>query len=134
MSWVFVDLSTGTEHITDFNARRNMPVQDGYERDQTAMGEGTEMTWRIFKYDVPVAGGEVYEIPVGYQVLSCINQNDHIVVYVKVDDGINRKANVEFTSVGTGWYLSTDEINFIGTVAIADGSLVFHVFYREVER
>lgn len=72
---------------------------------------------------------ETLNIPIGYKILSVINQNNVPTLYCLVNPD-NETIETEIVTVGTGmivedWY---EYIEFLGTVATYDGMFVWHVF------
>jgi len=86
----------------------------------------------IWKYTLN-ANWNPLEVPVGYKVLSVIEQYDEIVMYLLVDPS-NETEKAEFFVSGTGIYLedSIDELEFVGTVSTYRGSLICHVFKNNI--
>lgn len=70
-----------------------------------------------------------FNLPLGSEVLSVINQREEIVMYVRVPlkpEGFECRT---FWTYGTGHPIEVGrEHLFIGTVALDNANLVFHVF------
>lgn len=71
------------------------------------------------------------DIPKDAEVLSIKNQGENICMWVKVDPS-NATEERKFVVCGTGHTLPELELEFIDSVLLFDGGLVFHVF--EVKR
>lgn len=77
--------------------------------------------------------------PLGARMISTAVQNDKICIWYKWDlaakeDEVEKRA---FIVVGTGWETNYDKFrlkNYLGTVQLMEGSLVFHVFEVEVKK
>ena len=69
------------------------------------------------------------KMPVGAKILSAHNQNNQICIWAEVDTSAELEL-VGFEILGTGHEIVINENNreFIGTVLIHDGELVFHVY------
>jgi hypothetical protein len=92
----------------------------------------------IFKYEIKdnitVIEGHIRKI------LCAQIQKEQIVVWAEVDDTIPNK-KIELMVVGTGWVLDErteydqcvfDTHEYIDTVQLAGGALVFHIYAREL--
>ena len=84
---------------------------------------------KILKYTLETVDSQVIRIKSG-EIISVENQNEKIVVYVKTD-GCIAEVKRNFLIIGTGHELreDIDQFTFLGTVKLADGALMFHVFY-----
>ena len=91
----------------------------------------------VYKY--VVEGVENIEAPI-IQFISAGVQNGKIVVWAEVDtDKPNR--NFLVAPIGTGWDLDTfsndgasffEAFNYLNTVQLLGGALIFHVYYMEL--
>lgn len=83
----------------------------------------------IWKFTVPVHDEFTIEMPRGAQVLSVGVQYDDIVMWVKVNPEAPMVKKV-FYLRGTGHLILIEDshIRFIGTVQMAGGTLIWHVF------
>jgi len=88
---------------------------------------------RIFKYPLEVEDHQILEIP-SNRLLSVQEQNGEVVVYAMVDT-VKPPIKYEFAINGTGNPVNfdADNFNFLGTVKLYNGSIMFHVFYRELK-
>lgn len=73
------------------------------------------------------------QLPTNSKILSVQNQNEEICMWVEVD--VNNKETTQryFKILGTGDFLSEDigiKHNFINTVQLHGGRLVFHIYER----
>ena len=68
-----------------------------------------------------------------YSVLSVQEQKGDIVVYALVDHDLP-VVEYEFRVVGTGHTIAfnPEDMEFLGTVKLHNGALMFHIFCREV--
>lgn len=85
---------------------------------------------QIFKYVLNPNINEM-EIP-SNTILSVESQRDDIVVYAMVDNEDQEQRLYDFRVFGTGHVIDVEigGYNFLGTVKMYDGSLMFHVFYK----
>lgn len=82
---------------------------------------------RIFKYTLVAT--EVQKIAIPGKILSVESQNGQIVVYSLVDN--NEPILYEFRIHGTGHLIADiDGFEFLGTIKMANDTLIFHVFYK----
>lgn len=88
---------------------------------------------RIYKYELKVVDGQFINIQ-SNNILSVQEQDDKIIIYAVIDTEMSA-IKYEFGINGTGNPISfdIDDFNFLGTVKMYDGKLMFHVFYRKVE-
>lgn len=87
----------------------------------------------IWKYPLKVTDEQRVEITIGSDILSVLNQNEQIVMYVAVSDSptiIARQVCIR----GTGHPAGEIPPDFLGSVSLHGGSLVFHVFVDHSER
>lgn len=82
---------------------------------------------RIFKYQLLIIDEHEVEMPEGAEILCVQVQNDQPAIWAIVDDEKPMKNRV-FRIVGTGRSIDFDTQNYIGTVQLLDGNLIFHVF------
>jgi hypothetical protein len=83
---------------------------------------------KIYKYVLELTDKQTISIPAPARILSVEAQFGSIVIYAMVEPGATEVKRT-FYVVGTGH--SADHVNcrpFIGTVKMADGGLMFHVF------
>lgn len=86
---------------------------------------------KIFKYKLDITDEQTIEFPAGSRILSVIEQDNNLVVYALVNDGIDEIERKLFKIVGTGhsfWY--TEQWTYLATVSTYDGNLVWHIFIR----
>lgn len=82
---------------------------------------------KIYKYKIKVMDEQDIQIPNGAEILSVAEQYGEIVLYANVDpeaDLIPYHISVR----GTGHSAVGLRHKFLGTVKLADGALMFHVF------
>lgn len=93
------------------------------------------MMKKIYKYTLEVLDGQRLDIPTGSKLLSVAEQYEKIVLYALVDDARGGLDSFEIFIKGTGH--PADDISdceFLGTVKLARGKLMFHVFYKQVKK
>lgn len=84
---------------------------------------------KIFKYEIPIKDKFDLELPVHSKILSFQVQNEKPYIWVLLDENKVLRRRY-FTIVGTGheFYYHTDIMKYIGTVQMAEESLVWHLF------
>lgn len=85
----------------------------------------------IYKYTLNPQETTILSLPKGIKILSTESQNDNIVVYGIVDPNEDETQDYEFRVYGTGFEFFR-ELEFLGTVKMYNGELMFHVFYKKV--
>lgn len=87
----------------------------------------------IYKYTLEGKESNVIEMPLSTQIISVESQGDNIVVYGIVDTEENATISYDFRTYGTGLQINIDlnEYKFLSTVKLYNGSLMFHVFYKQ---
>jgi hypothetical protein len=94
---------------------------------------------KIFKYPIEATDKSVLRLPAGARILSVINQGGEIVLYAMVPyptDFPEVYTEYDIRVVGTGHdieFSTSDglDFQFIGTVPLYKGTLIFHIFYRK---
>ena len=83
---------------------------------------------KIYKYTLKLDVIQAVLIPGFVRILSVHNQKDAVNVWIETDTALPEKT-VNFHIYGTGNVVNSNvELDFIGTVHLYDGELVFHVF------
>jgi len=83
----------------------------------------------IWKYQLEVVGTNTVQIPRGGRVLAVQTQRDIPCIWVLVDPDNSLEA-WRFYVYGTGHEVLSDPDDYLGTVQVLNGRLVFHVFGR----
>jgi len=83
---------------------------------------------KIYKYVLEGVENKL-NLPKNHKALSVINQYDKVTLYCLVNPE-EELVETKYFIVGTGWELKDYilESEFIGTVAVDDGTLIWHVF------
>ena len=81
--------------------------------------------WKIF-----LTLDNVFQVPVGAEILSVYERQGDVCLWMKVDPSAPRELR-RFTLFGTSEELPRRTMTFLGTVHLPSGSLVFHVFERQ---
>ena len=92
----------------------------------------------IYKYDIVAARDSIIEGPIT-KLLTAQDQHGTIVVWAEVDTNAPVR-KFEVFPIGTGWPLDPplgkecvlDTHTYLCTVQFAGGSLIFHVYYKDV--
>lgn len=89
---------------------------------------------KIFKYSLAVTDDQQVVLPLGTKVLSVAEQHGNVVLYAVVNESEHRVEHREVRIHGTGHNCSETlddyNFNFIGTVKLQGGALMFHVFVK----
>ena len=84
----------------------------------------------IYKYPLTLK----VPLPKGAIVLSVTEQGEKMFVYSLVDPEVKEVEMVNFRVFGTGHEIEDiEDYKFLGTVKLAGGALMFHVFYEQKE-
>lgn len=88
----------------------------------------------IFKYQISYGGSNIFDLPKGFKVLSVAEQYDNIVFYGIVDLTEEETEQFEFVVKGTGtpFDINEEDFEFLNTVKLFGGDLMFHIFYRKL--
>ena len=83
----------------------------------------------INKYTLLITKDEtVLDLPLNSEILSAKEQFGDICIWVKVDLGESTLESRKFVIYGTGHKIDKDNLKFIDTVLLFNGSFVLHVF------
>lgn len=88
----------------------------------------------IYKYILNFVEQQELELPANSKILSVKNQNENIVLYALIDNEITiMKTHLIFIK-GTGHNADNiKDCNFIETVKLLGGELMFHIFTKKKE-
>ena len=84
---------------------------------------------KVFKYEVPISDFATVDMPQGAKILSLQVQHGTPTIWALVDpEAPSTQRN--FRVAGTGHAIDNfgDELSFVGTCQMMDGSLVWHLF------
>ena len=87
----------------------------------------------ILKYALKVEDKQYLQLPLNSRLLSVEEQRENIVLYALVDDEEQTLEKYLIIMHGTGH--RADDVsgyNFLGTVQLKNGALVFHIFCIKV--
>ena len=83
----------------------------------------------INKYTLLITKDEtVLDLPLNSEILSVKEQFGDICIWVKVDLGESTLESRKIVIYGTGHKIDKDNLKFIDTVLLFNGSFVLHVF------
>lgn len=85
------------------------------------------MKTTVWKYILEVTDEQWLELPRGYRFLSVDVQNGVPCLWVQVDSEAV-KDSILVVTVGTGEPMRKDDMKFLGTYQLYNGSFVGHVF------
>lgn len=108
-------------------------AQEKRKERESNMKDKKALNKKVFKYLLDVATYQFIRIP-STNILSVAEQGNNMVVYALVDTEI-APVQYEFAVIGTGHTIlqDIDAYNFLGTVKLHDGKLMFHVFFRALQ-
>jgi len=81
----------------------------------------------IFKYTLPATTPAQIVMPTGATILVAQNQAEAVVIWAEVDTDLPLESRT-FVTAMTGQTLPRGKKQFLGTVQLAGGALVFHVY------
>ena len=84
---------------------------------------------RIYKYEVPITGEPVIDMPMGAEILLCGVQYGALCIWAIVspdNDMMERRFYLRGTGQSLGFDLS--RAHFIGTVSLQQGQRIYHLF------
>ena len=85
------------------------------------------MSLTVYKYPIPIEDEFNLELPIGAKILKIELQGNHPNIWALVNsENENQKRSFRFA--GTGHSLPEKELNYIGSVHMNSGQLVFHLF------
>jgi len=89
---------------------------------------------KIFKYKLEGTDVQVLKFPLGFKIISVIEQKDSLVLYVQVNPEVKELARYEITIIGTGnpYDYNLDEHRFFGSVK--QGIFVWHIFGKHINK
>jgi hypothetical protein len=91
----------------------------------------------IYKYELEIGDEQVRRIPRNSRLLSIANQQEKLCVWAEIDAdarAVPPYDNYKFFIRGTGHVFEDNALlqpTFLGTVLMAGGSLVWHVYYQK---
>lgn len=87
----------------------------------------------VYKYDLEPKDEQEILLPTGAKILSVANQREAMVLYALIDKDIRTEEVFKFVVRGTGHPIDfqVDDYNFLGTVKLMNGTLMFHIFYKK---
>lgn len=84
---------------------------------------------RIYKYPLEIMDVQEVDLPKGAQILSVQAQYGIPNIWALVDDKQTKTEKVIIRIIGTGYQIpDANSLEYIGTVQLINGSVVFHVF------
>ena len=96
------------------------------------------MIRKVFRYPVELTDEQVITMPEGAQILSVARrEGSRVVLGVGSNEAVELWALVDpyappeqrhIRVIGTGHPVPSDELDFLGTVQLAQGLLIFHIF------
>lgn len=81
----------------------------------------------VYKYKID-PNNTLVELPERAQILSVGAQLDDMFLWALVDESAEKSVAKHFCVYGTGHEISHSHLQFIGTVHMYGGDLVFHIF------
>ena len=87
---------------------------------------------KIYKYILRMEETQLLEVPRGSKILSVAEQRNKIAIYALVDIKQKRFDYYKFFIKPTGQDVNVNDCEFLGTVKMYEGDLMFHIFYKKV--
>ena len=85
----------------------------------------------VYKYHLEIEDEQVVLLPTGSRILTVQQQNNNIFLWALVNPTSPNKQAFTIRIHGTGHAISdSDELEYINTVQLYGGKLVFHVFVK----
>lgn len=89
----------------------------------------TQILTQIWKFPLQIIDYQEIDIPYPATILSVAEQHGNIVLYALVKPGETLTHRCEVWIIGTGHDVPlAPSANFVGTVKLLNGALMFHVF------
>lgn len=86
---------------------------------------------QVFKQNLEVISTQTITLPKNAKILCVKEQYDKLVLYFEQDTEVSPHKEVKIIIVGTGHQLPELKLEFLDTVMVFGGQLVWHV-YKEV--
>ena len=88
----------------------------------------------IYKYPLEITDIQYINIPESYEILSVKVQNDIPVLYAIVEDSReSRSVGIVMKGTGHPFNENVGVEDFVGTININQGNLMFHIFIKQGE-
>lgn len=85
----------------------------------------------VYKYPLEIEDEQVVLLPTGARILTVQQQNNNIFLWALVNPTSPNEQAITIRIHGTGHAISdSDELEYINTVQLYGGKLVFHVFVK----
>jgi len=86
----------------------------------------------IYKYTLEIADYQILKLPANSLILSVLNQREALVLYAVVNPEEETYINRTIRIIGTGHSVGDDidKFNFLGTISMEGGALIWHVFWK----
>ena len=85
----------------------------------------------IWKYVLSSTDWQIIEVPKIHKVLSAQSQYNQVCLWVEVDDSSPKSSTIGVFIAVTGNEVLKQDIKFLDTVQLYDGTLVLHVYTQE---
>lgn len=88
-----------------------------------------EMTKKVvWRYQIPVKDYSLIEMPFGAEILHFGLQYGKLKLWVLVDPSIEEMVERRFRLAGTGYDITEGGLQYIGTVKVMNGVIIYHLF------
>lgn len=138
-----IQLPVGTKILSTKTQHEKVTVHTAISANQKDVAEeiefrihGTERSTKedITEYEIKITDEQVITMPVGTQIVSTKTKNENVILYTLVDaEQKDVVKDIKFRIHGTGHPIQEDiaEYEFLDTVELYGGSLMFHIFYKK---
>ena len=86
----------------------------------------------IYKYIIPLESAQELILPKHSVILSVKEQHNRIVLYALADYNLPNTVVFDIRVCNTGEVIDIEGFVFLGTVKLAGGRLMYHIFYKEM--
>lgn len=83
----------------------------------------------IYKYHIEIRNFQILKVPQDRKILSVQVQKDEVCIWAEVDTQ-SPMSDLKVYVFGTGHPIQQKDLNYIGSVQLLGGDLVFHVFWE----
>lgn len=83
---------------------------------------------KVFKYPLSIVDLQTVTLPIGAKILCIKLQNEEPCLWALVDPSLDEKETVNIRCAGTGHPIDEEIEEYIDTVILMNGRLVFHFF------
>lgn len=84
---------------------------------------------KIYKYPIEIQSEQIVLLPTGAKILTVQSQGEKACLWAIVNPTMPNDMAITLRIIGTGHTITdSDKLEYIGTIQLCGGALVFHVF------